>query len=132
MRKFSLVVLVAILALMTACSGSPNGRLATPSWFQGEWYDIEGDPFTVTVKKDNIMIYQNNQLLIDFKSNLALYDHVVIESQGFTDTSYQATLFNTSTRQYMYINATYTESSDTVVFEYRQPTQMLGILLGRR
>lgn len=131
MRKIFLVALVTIIVLFTACSGSPNARIATPSWFQDEWYDTEGDPYTVTVTSDNIIIYENNRLAMDFKSNLSLYNHVIIDSQGSTDTTYQLTLLNTSTHQYMYITARYTQSSDTVTFEYRDSYQTLIILLGR-
>ena len=118
MRKISLIFLVVIIVMFTACSGSPNSGIVIPSWLQDEWYDTDGDPYRLVFSRNNIMIYENGQLAMDIGSNLQLYPHVVINSQGSTNTTYQLTLFNTSTHQYMYVTVRYTESSDTIVFTY--------------
>lgn len=118
MRKLSLTILIAIIVIFTACSGSPNSGIIIPSWLQDEWYDTDGDPYRLVFSSNNIMIYENGQLAMDISSDLQLYPHVEISSQGSTDTTYQLTLLNTSTHQYMYITVRYTASSDTILFDY--------------
>ena len=104
--------------MFAGCSGSPDSGIIIPSWLQDEWYDTDGDPYRLVFSGNNIMIYENGQLVMDIGSNLQLYPHVEISSQGSTDTTYQLTLLNTSTHQYMYITVRYTASSDTILFDY--------------
>ena len=118
MRKLSLILLIAIIVMFAGCSGSPDSGIVIPSWLQDEWYDTDGDPYRLVFSGNNIMIYENGQLVMDIGSNLQLYPHVEISSQGSTDTTYQLTLLNTSTHQYMYITVRYTASSDTILFDY--------------
>lgn len=92
--------------------------MVVPVWLQGEWYDTDGDPYRLDFNRNNIMIYENGQLVMDIGSNLQLNPHVIIDSQGSTDTTYQLRLFNTATHQYIYITVRYTASSDTILFSY--------------
>ncbi len=132
MRKLPIVMLIAIVAFLTACSGSPDSRIVTPSWLQGEWYDVEGDPYRLVFRENNIIIYENEQLAMDFGSNLELYPQVEISSQGSTGTTYQLTLVNTSSHQYLYITIRYTASSDTILFNYSDGYSSLIISAARK
>lgn len=119
MKKRNILLLfIAMIVMMTACSPGGGNVISTPSWLQDDWYtNGSGDSVHLSITRDNIQIYVNGQLQEDIKSSLALNPHVEISSQASTDNSYQIDLYNTIQKSTMRISILYTESNNSILYK---------------
>ena len=113
--KKSLIILTAVLMLV-ACSGSVSNNIAIPGWLQGSW-EAPGGAVVLTFKPDNILVYSEGNLAMDYKSQLKLNPESIISNQGSTDTTYNIAFKDTSNNLiFEVITIVYTEDNDTARF----------------